>query len=306
MKIKSIFFAHKRYFALADRLKEERPEIELVMYDEDMKELPDTDAYFGFFPILNFYEKKYKWVHSIAAGVDKFLVQDMPKDTIFTRTIGQFGYQIGTYVLSYMLADVNLHAQYFSQQKEKLYKPTTKQVLKSKQVVIFGTGEIGKEIAKYLKAVEMEVIGISRSGNQVEYFDQVYPEKEALENLFDAEFIVNIMPLTEETKYYFNYEFFKHCKKAMFINVGRGKSVKEDDLKTALDQGFIRKAVLDVQEEEPLPSTSWMWEDERVLLTPHISGGPDLKQGARQIPEILRKIERQEPLDCLVDLDKKY
>lgn len=306
MKITSIFFAHKRYFALADELKKVRPDIEIILHEENMEKLPDTDAYFGFFPILDFYQKQYKWVHCIAAGVDKFLEKDMHPDTIFTRTIGQFGYQIGTYVLSYLLADVNLHDAYRKQQETKLYKPIQKTTLKEKTVVVFGTGEIGREIARILGMLEARVLGISRSGKQAPYFDAVYETSASKEIVKQADYIINIMPLTEETHKYFNTDFFAHCKDTFFVNVGRGKSVDEEALLNALNKQQVRMAILDVQDTEPLPQDSWLWEDNRVVITPHISGSPDLKQGAKRIPQILRKIENKEELDCLVDFSKKY
>ena len=60
-------------------------------------------------------------------------------------------------------------------------------------------------------------------------------------------------------------------KEALFINVGRGPSVKTSDLICQLDDGQLAFAALDVFEEEPLAKDSPLWEREDVLITSHIA-----------------------------------
>ena len=82
--------------------------------------------------------------------------------------------------------------------------------------------------------------------------------------------MLNALPLTQKTKGLFNYEFFKRMKKsAVMINVGRGKSIIEDDLIRSIKEGLIYGAALDVYASEPLPETSALWEMDRVLMTYH-------------------------------------
>ena len=58
-------------------------------------------------------------------------------------------------------------------------------------------------------------------------------------------------------------------KTAIFMNIGRGPTVKEDDLTQSLKDGTIAGAVLDVFAKEPLDSSSELWDMENVLITPH-------------------------------------
>ena len=55
------------------------------------------------------------------------------------------------------------------------------------------------------------------------------------------------------------------------INVGRGNLISEQDIIKALDEKWIRCAILDVFRTEPLPPDSVLWEREDVIITPHIS-----------------------------------
>jgi phosphoglycerate dehydrogenase-like enzyme len=58
---------------------------------------------------------------------------------------------------------------------------------------------------------------------------------------------------------------------AFFINIGRGRTVRLDDLTAALERGEIAGCGLDVLEIEPLPADHRLWTLPNVLLTPHIA-----------------------------------
>ncbi len=85
-----------------------------------------------------------------------------------------------------------------------------------------------------------------------------------------ADFVVGVLPKTPETHFYFNKGFFEKMKpSAVFMNIGRGPTVKEVDLVEALKLKTISGAVLDVFEVEPLPKESELWDMPNVLMTPH-------------------------------------
>jgi len=87
------------------------------------------------------------------------------------------------------------------------------------------------------------------------------------------DYIINCLPDTIMTHGLFTYDLLKSFNKGMvFINVGRGAVVKSDDLLRLLKEKYIRLAMLDVFEEEPLPQSSEMWINERIIITPHIAG----------------------------------
>lgn len=88
--------------------------------------------------------------------------------------------------------------------------------------------------------------------------------------LRESDFVVNVCPLTELTRDLFNKEKFALMKEsAVFMNIGRGPSVVEEDLADALNNKTIAGAFLDVFRQEPLPSDSPFWDMENVFITPH-------------------------------------
>ena len=98
-------------------------------------------------------------------------------------------------------------------------------------------------------------------------------------------------------------------KDALFINVGRGPSVKTEDLIDALNNGEVGYAGLDVFEEEPLPKDSPLWEMEDVLITPHISG--ELEDYSASCFSIFKQnlasyVKNKELILNRVDLKKGY
>ena len=56
-----------------------------------------------------------------------------------------------------------------------------------------------------------------------------------------------------------------------FINIARGEVLVEADLITALQEGYIRGAGLDVFAQEPLPADSPLWDMPNVIITPHVA-----------------------------------
>lgn len=82
--------------------------------------------------------------------------------------------------------------------------------------------------------------------------------------------MVGVLPKVNDTADFFNLEKFKKMKSgAVFMNIGRGPTVNEDDLVTALKEKVIGGAVLDVFKVEPLATTSELWSLPNVLMTPH-------------------------------------
>jgi phosphoglycerate dehydrogenase-like enzyme len=103
--------------------------------------------------------------------------------------------------------------------------------------------------------------------------------------LQEADYIVLIVPLTDDTRHLIGERELRLMKKrAWLINVSRGDVVQEPSLVQALEQEWIGGAILDVFSEEPLPPTSPLWTTPNCILTPHMSGrSPKYMQRAMEI-----------------------
>lgn len=144
--------------------------------------------------------------------------------------------------------------------------------LNGKTAGIIGTGSIGCEIAKRLKAFGCKVIGLNLSGGCNEFFDST-EELGALDRfLAKCDIVILALPLTPQTRNLINRKNLCCMKNnAVLVNVSRGSIVNEEDLLQHLDRGYLKGAALDVFENEPLPELNPLWHHPRVLVTPHNS-----------------------------------
>lgn len=142
--------------------------------------------------------------------------------------------------------------------------------LSGKRVCILGCGDVGREIAKRLKAFGCRITGVNRTVRVQPDFDKILP----LDKLPDAAVMCDILicciALTPETRGIVSKEVFDRLPvSVVFVNVARGALADEAALTAWLQSGG--HAVLDVFEEEPLPESSPLWDMENVILTPHNS-----------------------------------
>ncbi len=137
---------------------------------------------------------------------------------------------------------------------------------------VFGMGRIGSSLVTKAKAFGMNVI-----------VHDPYLEKEAADKLgvvlvdfdrllADSDFISLHAPLTNETRHLFNLETFKKMKRtAYLINNARGGLVDESALYTALKEGYIAGAGLDVTDPEPPQADNPLLKLDNALITGHSS-----------------------------------
>ncbi len=147
----------------------------------------------------------------------------------------------------------------------------------------------------------------SRSGP--DYVDYVGLADELLELAKQADVVVNAAPLTAKTREIFDRKFFETMPQhSLFMNVGRGGSVQQDDLIAALKAGTIRAAALDVTTPEPLPEDSELWKLPNVFITPHDSSFTAESAARRWVfmKENLRRLVAGERVYNLVDLQRGY
>ncbi|MBE4908515.1 D-2-hydroxyacid dehydrogenase [Bacillus luteolus] len=267
-----------------------------------------ADAYVGPRPSPNFNFSNIKWVHSFNAGVNNYLEIEGWKENnvLLTRTVCSFGQRISEYCLSYILQDLQYHSQFQVKQKQKKWQQMTPKMLRDQTILIFGTGEIGREVAKTFASFGTTVYGVSHSGKPRDYFTEVTTVSNAAILFSKADWIISTLPLTKDTEKLFDRDFFNKLNGTGFINVGRGATVDEEALLHALNTEKVRRAILDVVTTEPLPVNSALWEREDVTITPHISAVTEIDEAIDCFLDTLRKVQNNEILTNKVDFEKGY
>ena len=274
------------------------------MVEED---LAWADALICFNLKSNVDYSRVKWVHSLGAGVDRFLYKkDWDETVLLTRTICSFGQRIGEYCLSYILKDLQFHDHFQQLRLEKHWHPITPKLLNNQKIMIYGTGTIGQTAAKIFSSLGVEVYGVSLSGKAKDYFKEVLAVDSHFSRLSEMDYIINTLPLTEQTDKLFDENIFRHLANVGYINVGRGASLDEKALLGALNLNQVRFAVLDVFSQEPLQEDHPFWNHPKIQLTPHISAVTTPDEGVKCFIDTLRNIEENNPLENKVNVKKGY
>jgi phosphoglycerate dehydrogenase-like enzyme len=176
--------------------------------------------------------------------------------------------------------------------------------------LIVGFGQIAKRLARACKALGMRINAINRNADPDNTdIEEFYQLSELTDAVRDADYVVNLLPLTPQTNRIFDKSVFMAMKPtAHFINVGRGESVIEVDLIDALKSGVIAGAGLDVFEKEPLSSVSELWDLRQVIITPHIGGLTNRywDKQRKLFEENLRRYASRQALQNIVDMGKGY
>jgi phosphoglycerate dehydrogenase-like enzyme len=171
--------------------------------------------------------------------------------------------------------------------------------------VVLGVGGIGAETARLCAELGMRVLGVDA---RLESPPPGVAELVRPERMNDVvprgDFVIVTVPETPATRGLFDAAFFARMKhSAVFINIGRGATVKLLDLDAALRSGRLAGAALDVFEQEPLPAEHPLWNAPGALLTPHVAAaGPYLDDRRAEVfLDNCRRFHDGRPLRNVVD-----
>jgi phosphoglycerate dehydrogenase-like enzyme len=262
---------------------------------------------------------RLRWFHQLPAGASNLLRGDLWGSDVVVTT--SRGYGSTTSMAEYVLASLfhfarGLHRASPDRQRHRFdhrsYRPL---LLQGKTVCVVGAGGIGQEVGRLCAGAGMRVIGTRR--RQVAP-DTVLPagfsrleSPERLHALLEESDAVAVCcQWTPETTKLIGREAFAAMKPgAILVNVARGEIIDEEALIAALAAGKLRGAALDVYvgefEHEP---DRRLWDDERVLITPHISGGGDKRphRGINLFCDNLRAYLDGRPLTNVIDWPDGY
>lgn len=310
MNIQNIVVASPMYKEIQDIIESNKLQKSFRYFSEEeitQDDLVWADAFVSF-NIKSSYDLSHlKWVHSLGAGVDKFLFKrDWNHDVLLTRTICSFGQRIAEYCLSYILKDTQFHDDFQELKMQKKWQQITPRLLNEQKVMIYGTGEIGQKVAEIFSSLGIEVYGVSLSGKRKNFFKEVMTVDSHFSRLSKMNYIINTLPLTEKTVNLFDENIFKYLLDVGFINVGRGASLDEMALLNALNHSRVKFAINDVFAQEPLPEKNQLWNHRNVRITPHISAVTTPTEGVDCFIKTLKNIDDNKPLSNKVDVKKGF
>lgn len=177
--------------------------------------------------------------------------------------------------------------------------------LLGKTLGVIGLGNIGTMVARYAKALGMQVIYNKRESDP-KAESELGIKFELLNDLLGRSDVVSLhVPLTPQTRHMINKDTLARMKQnTILVNTARGPIVDEHALVAALRLGHLAGAALDVFDNEPNVNPELVGMA-NVVLTPHIASATweaREKMGSQAVDAILKVLSDEMP-ENLVDKD---
>ena len=216
---------------------------------------------------------RLKWIHCIGAGVEHMLPMDwLPDGVTLTNNKGVHAAKAGEFGL---MAVLMLHSHMpaiVTNQRNAHYESLYCSPISGKTLVVLGTGSLGGSGASMLKPLGLEVIGVNRSGREVNGCDRCLTTDRLDEVLPLADYLLIATPDTPATRGLMDRRRLDLMKPtAGIVNIGRQAVMDYDALCDKLDQSSLGGAILDVFDPEPIAPESRLWNTKNLIITPHVS-----------------------------------
>lgn len=298
------------------------PGVELIPVSnpqDALSKVGDADAILGFCtPELLEKGVNLKWVQVGSAGVERYVGQNAIDSgrVILTNAQRIHGPPIAEHVFAMTLAVTRGMTGIVDAQRTGIWNPGVLRgddgitELGGKTLFVVGLGGIGQEVARIGAGLGMRVLATKRTpGTPPDGVERLGGSADLKSFAAESDVIVNCLPLTDDTRGIFDAEFFAASKPgAIFVNIGRGKSVVTADLVAALTSKRLGGAALDVTDPEPLPAGHELWKLDNVVVSPHVSADSDLsdERALLLFRENLRRFAAGEALLNVVDPKAGY
>lgn len=214
-----------------------------------------------------------KWLHNTWTGSEGILKAESFKNTkvLVSNTRGVSAIPLTELVVASAIYFTKSFPFFQKNQQNATFKQTSVENVYGKSVLVAGYGTIGKRVGKIFKdAFNSKISVLKRTVTEedkanLKEVSEFYKISDLKQALADADIVVNALPDTDETKGLYNEEVFKAFKKdSLFINVGRGTAVDEKALVSALKEGHLRGAALDVTCVEPIPADHFLYTEKDI------------------------------------------
>ena len=292
-------------------LQEAMPEMDVKVYPDegDVNDIEYAVVWKHPRGILNQYPN-LKAILSLGAGVDHVISDpELPEGLPIVRLVDKkLTHEMFLHSLHWVLHFHSDQYLYRIQQQSREWIQQSSVQSEDRTIGIMGLGNIGKSIGDSLVSLDFNVVGWgARPKNSLGEINYYYGQEQLAVFLRQSDILINVLPLTENTKNILTKNELKLLPEGSFIiNIGRGGIINESDLLSALDSGHITAAALDVFAQEPLPENNSLWTHPSVYVTPHIAGQSNPRSAAKTIAENIRLIETGEDPYPIYSLNSGY
>jgi glyoxylate/hydroxypyruvate reductase A len=252
-------------------------------------------------------------IFSLGAGVDHIILQPgLPKVPIVRVVSADLTQRMTEWVTLQVLMHHRRQRIYDAQQAERRWRELPQPAAAAVRVGIMGLGVLGRDAAAVLKRLGFQVAGWSRRPAVMDGVAMFHGQEGLTSFLRRTDILVCLLPLTPETKGILSMPLFREMPHdgalggPVVINGGRGGLQVEEDIVTAIRDGVLAGASIDVFATEPLDSGSALWTLPNVVITPHVAAASTPDAIAPEIIAEIEAYERGRPLRNIVDPKAYY
>ena len=215
-------------------------------------------------------------MHSPSSGVNYYVQGGkFPRNATLCSMSGGYGNILAEHLLGMVLSLCRRLPEYRDQQhahKWALCKYDKQ--LEGSTLLILGAGNIGTTVARWMRPMVGRIIGVRRvERDYPDCYDRMVTVDDLDECLEEADIIVCALPHTPETVGLLNEPRLRKTKKdAVLVNGGRGSLIDQEALCKLLGEGHFWGVGLEVTTPEPLPEDHPLWDQPRMIITPHAAG----------------------------------
>ena len=299
----------------AAAMKKVAPELDVRIWPDQLGNIEEVKYAAAWLPPANVMKSfpKLELICSLGAGVDAILGDPtLPKNIPIVRVNeDDLTNRMSEYIVLHVLMHHRQQRRHDLNQAQRNWDCFTTHAANALTVGIMGMGVMGADAAKKLAVLGFNVRGWSRTKKLIAGVES-FVESELDLFLSGTDILVSLLPATAETDGIINRALIqKLSQKGPFgapilINAGRGRQQVEADLITCLNNGELYAATLDVFHKEPQPDSSPFWSHPKVTLTPHMAADSDPETICRYVYSQIKKFEKGEKLQNLVDRARGY
>ncbi len=256
------------------------PDAEIVNAGQERIDelLPTADIFIGHAKVPVDWDrvlaaKKLRWIQSSAAGLDHCLVPGViHSDILVSSASGLFAPQVAEQTFAILFGLLRKLPLFFRAEAKREFIRLPTDDLRGKTVGIVGLGGNGRAIARVLAPWDVRIVATDYYPvDQPEEVAELWPADQLDQLLEVSDIVILALPLYEQTEGLFDANRIAKMRPgSLLVNVARGAVVVESALVDALAAGHLAAAGLDVTEVEPLAPSSALWDDPRVIITPHV------------------------------------
>ncbi|MDV6033823.1 MAG: D-2-hydroxyacid dehydrogenase [Phycisphaera sp. RhM] len=274
-----------------DQFQAAAPDYEVVNAGQERIDelLPTADIFIGHAKVPVNWDRvlqagKLRWIQSSAAGLDHCLVPGVIESDqiVVSSASGLFAPQVAEQTFSLLFGVIRRAPLFFRAEAKREFVRLPTDDLRGKTVGIVGLGGNGRFLARVLAPWDVRIIATDfYPVDRPAEVSELWPADQLDRLLGESDVVILTLPLNGDTRGVFDAERFATMKRGSYlINVARGSVVQEQALCEALASGHLAGAGLDVTEVEPLPPESLLWDDPKVMISPHVGA-----QSARRVDD---------------------